>query len=75
MKFLVISRNLFSFGYRKALRVTARSFISSLNFAQIRAFHVSQQPRGTNNNMADGGALVEQYSKRAKAAVRLLHRL
>lgn len=48
--------------------MTARSFISSLNFAQIRAFHVSQQPRGTNNNMADGGALVEQYSKRAKAA-------
>ena len=72
MNFLVISGNLFSFGCRTALRVTSRSFISSLSFAQIRAFNVSQQPRGTNNNMADGGPLVEEYSKRAKAAVGLL---
>ena len=30
---------------------------------------MSQHPRGTNNKMADGNELVEEYSKRAKLAV------
>ena len=71
MNLLVVSRNLCSFGCKRAFRVISGSFISSSRFSQTRAFYVSQHPRGTNNKMADGGALVEEYSKRAKVAVRL----
>ena len=46
------------------------SFTSSPSFSQIREFYASQHhPRGTNNKMADGSGLVEEYSKRAKMAV------
>lgn len=68
MNFFVVPRTFFSFGSKKALRVVSSCLISSSRFAQIRALHVSQHPRGTNNNMADGSA-VEEYSKRAKIAV------
>jgi len=68
MNFFVVSRTFFSFGSKKALRVVSSCLISSSRFAQIRALHVSQHPRGTNNNMADSGA-VEEYAKRAKIAV------
>ena len=68
MNFFVVPRTFFFFGSKKALRVVPSCLISSSRFAQIRALHVSQHPRGTNNNMADGSA-VEEYSKRAKIAV------
>lgn len=69
MNFFVVSRTFFSFSSKKALRVVSSCLISSARFAQIRALHVSQHPRGTNNKMADGSA-VEEYSKRAKLAVK-----
>lgn len=68
MNFFVVPRTFFSFGSKKALRLVSNCLISSSRFARIRALHVSQHPRGTNNNMADGST-VEEYSKRAKIAV------
>ena len=71
MNFLAVSRNLFSFGSKKAFRVISGAFNARSKFSQIRVLHVSQHPRGTNNNMADG-SVVEEYSKRAKIAVSFL---
>lgn len=68
MNFWGVSRNLFSCCSKKAFRVISGSFTSSPSFSQIREFCVSQHPRGTNNKMADGSGLVEEYSKRAKIA-------
>ena len=69
MNFLGVSRNLFSCCSKKAFRVISGSFTSRPSFSQIREFYVSQHPRGTNNKMADGSGLVEEYSRRAKIAV------
>lgn len=72
MNFCVVSRYLFSCCSKKACRVISGSFASSPSFSQVREFYVSQHPRGTNSNMADGSGLVEEYSKRAKMAVSFL---
>ena len=72
MKLSVIQGNLFSVGWKRAFRVICVSLIPGSNSPQSRDFYESKHPRGTNNNMADADSLVEQYTKRAKAAVRWL---
>lgn len=59
---------MFSVGWKRAFRVICVSLIPGSNSPRSRDFYESKHPRGTNNNMADADSLVEQYTKRAKAA-------
>ena len=71
MIFFIVTRKLFPFSSQK---VISSAFYANFKFSQIKGFHVSRHPRVANNKMADG-TVVEEYSKRAKIAVRFLIQL
>ena len=71
MIFFIVTRKLLPFSSQK---VISSAFYASFKFSQIKGFHVSRHSRVANNKMADG-TVVEEYSKRAKIAVRFLIQL